>query len=205
MTPPCSPRSGRWNLLSLAMIAGVSGTVFATTNVNEVPNGTLNADRDFVRTGVAPQDTGNIECPAKDATAMIEIAPVGEFTPRRALGATSAPVGENKLEQPVVIADGRNWTLVPKGAFLHIPRDFEGRVNVAPVGVLLGWAEFSRRNRAWIVCENIGAPQVSGSQPIDPQRRAYLRQHPKIVVAVHQGNPTPVIDSDESNQTASTR
>lgn len=82
MTPPCSPRSGRSTRLFLALSLGIIGAV-APAQAEDVPRGTLNVDRDLVRTGMNSQLDWNIEYPTPDVTDVVDIVPPQRIVPKQ--------------------------------------------------------------------------------------------------------------------------
>jgi len=110
--------------------------------------------------------------------------------------------GQSLIKQSMIISDGENWTLVPKGAVLHIPDTHQGRFNVRPVGNLLSWHDFLVRNRAWISGEEVNMRQAEGIQSIDSRRVDYWGKQSKVIVAVHLGGPISVSIPEPSDETA---
>ena len=82
MTPPCSPRSGRSARFLLALSLGLIGAV-ATVPAEDVPRGTLNVDRDLVRTGMNSQLDWNIEYPTPKVTDIVDIVPPQRIVPKK--------------------------------------------------------------------------------------------------------------------------
>jgi hypothetical protein len=112
---------------------------------------------------------------------------------------------QSLIKQSIILSDGENWTLVPKGAVLHIPESLANRINVRPVGTLLSWQDFMTRNRNWIAGEEVSMRQAEGVQPIDARRIAYWPKQSKAIVAVHLGGPISVTIPEPANETAQIR
>ena len=109
------------------------------------------------------------------------------------------PVNESIIGQSTVLHDGKNWTLVPKGAVLHLPEAHKARVNVKPVGTLLPWGEFFVRNRNWITTDEVTFDQAAQTEPSPAERGASWAKQDKIVVAVHQSGPISVLVAKASD------
>ena len=104
-----------------------------------------------------------------------------------------ARAGEQSLiKQSDILHDGSNWTIVPKGAVLHVPAPMTPRVGAKPLGTLLSWADFLMANRGWILTEEISFDQAAGKQPLPEARRQFWPTQTKVIVAVHQGGPISV-------------
>lgn len=102
--------------------------------------------------------------------------------------------GEQSLiKQSEILNDGTHWTLVPKGAVLHVPPSMANRVGAKPLGTLLPWMDFLMANRAWLSTEETTFDQAAGKTPLMPERLAAWPKLNKVVVAVHQGGPISVI------------
>lgn len=96
------------------------------------------------------------------------------------------------IKQSVILNDGTNWTLVPKGAVIFLPEAMKRRVDVKPTGNLLVWVDFLAKNQAWITTCDISFDQAAGKKPLQPERVAFWSKQDKIVVAVHQSGPISV-------------
>ncbi len=118
--------------------------------------------------------------------------------PAPAQANTPAAEPPSIVKQSVILHDGKNWTLVPKGSVVFIPAALANRVNVKPVGTLLAWADFFVKNRSWITTNDVSFDQAAGNQPIPAERVAFWSKQDKIVVAVHQTGPISVKLPDQS-------
>lgn len=103
------------------------------------------------------------------------------------------------ISESTILHDGTHWTLVPKGAIVHLPESLQSRVNVRPVGTLLPWADFLRKNRTWLVSSEVTFDEAAGNQAIPAERAARWESEEKIVVAVHSQGPISVRIADSSN------
>jgi hypothetical protein len=102
------------------------------------------------------------------------------------------PGGQSLIKQSDILNDGINWTLVPKGAVLHIPPAFGNRVGAKPLGTLLTWTEFLTVNRNWLFTEEVTFEHATGKKPFAASRREAWSKGGKVVIAVHQGGPISV-------------
>lgn len=102
------------------------------------------------------------------------------------------PENQSIIRESSVLHDGRNWTIVPNGAVVHIPSALKARVNARPVGTLLAWTDFLTRNRGWITTTEVSFDQAAGNEALPAERAAFLAKQDKIVVAVHQSGPISV-------------
>lgn len=114
------------------------------------------------------------------------------------------PQQESIMDRSDLLSDGIHWTLVPKGAVLHIPASHASRVGTRPVGTLLNWHEFLSVNRSWLFTEEVTMDQAAGKTPLLPGRADAWQKLGKVVVAVHLTGPITVKPA-ASNTTASTR
>ncbi|BCX49725.1 hypothetical protein HAHE_36330 [Haloferula helveola] len=115
------------------------------------------------------------------------------------------PAEQSLINQSIILSDGLNWTLVPKGAVLHLPADHSARVGTKPIGNLLPWKDFLTLNHAWITSEEVSIRQAEGVQALDEKRTAHWSKQDKVIVAVHLGGPISVAAPTPSTATASTR
>lgn len=102
------------------------------------------------------------------------------------------PAEQSLIKQSDILSDGNNWTLVPKGAVLHIPAALNNRVGAKPLGTLLSWTDFLTVNRGWLFTEEVTFDQAAGKTPIPPSRTEFWKKNGKVIVAVHLGGPISV-------------
>ncbi|MGB6220236.1 hypothetical protein [Haloferula sp.] len=103
------------------------------------------------------------------------------------------PSNESIIKQSMILSDGTNWTLIPRGAVLHLPEAHQGKIGGRPVGNLLSWKQFVTVNRSWVSAEEITLRQAEGVQQLDDRRTAFWPKQDKIIVAVHLGGPISVV------------
>jgi hypothetical protein len=102
------------------------------------------------------------------------------------------PGEQSLIKQSDILSDGNNWTLVPKGAVLHIPAALSNRVGAKPLGTLLSWTDFLTVNRGWLFTEEVTFDQAAGKSPILRSRTEFWKKNGKVIVAVHLGGPISV-------------
>lgn len=113
-------------------------------------------------------------------------------TPPQERAPVSRPNAQSIIKQSMVLNDGKNWTLIPKGAVIFLPQAMKSRVNANPVGTLLPWNDFLTRNRAWITTNDVSFDQAAGTEALPPERLAYWAKQEKIVIATHRQGPISV-------------
>ena len=97
------------------------------------------------------------------------------------------------IRQSMILHDGKNWTLVPKGAVVFLPAALKNRVDVKPVGRLLPFAEFLVQNRSWITTNEVTFDQAAGTEQLPLERVEFWSKQDKMVIATHQSGPISVI------------
>lgn len=107
-------------------------------------------------------------------------------------GKVIRPAKQSIIAQSVILSDGTNWTLIPRGAVLHQPPAQKAKVNARPIGNLLSWSRFLSMNRAWLSSEEVSLPQAKGERAIDDSHRAHWTKQDKVIIAVHFGGPISV-------------
>ena len=113
----------------------------------------------------------------------------------------SRPSEQSIISQSLIISDGTNWTLVPRGAVLHLPEKHKAKIGGRPVGNLLSWKQFIAANFSWVSAEEISLRQAEGVHQLDERRTAFWPKQDKMIVAVHLGGPISVVAP--KNETAS--
>lgn len=117
---------------------------------------------------------------------------------RESSAKVARPEDQSIIKQSVILHDGRNWTLVPKGAVLFLPEALKSRVDVKPVGTLLPWTAFLAKNISWITTNETTFDQAAGNEALPAERAAFWARQDKIVIAVHQNGPISVKVAKES-------
>ena len=102
------------------------------------------------------------------------------------------PGEQSLIKQSDILHDGSNWTIVPKGAVLHVPAQMSPRVGAKPLGTLLSWTDFLTANRGWILTEEVSFEQAAGKKPLPEKRKEFWVTQTKVIVAVHRGGPISV-------------
>lgn len=110
---------------------------------------------------------------------------------------------ESILDRSDILSDGTRWTLVPKGAVLHLPAKLAERVGDRPTGTLVGWHDFLAANRNWLAAEEISMDQAAGQAPLSADRPDTWEKQGKVVVAVHLAGPISVKPAPAAPATAS--
>ncbi len=107
---------------------------------------------------------------------------------------------QKSSSQSIILTDGSNWTLVPRGSVLFLPQEQQEKIGKRPVGNLLPWKKFVSLNKSWISAEEVTLRQAEGIHEIDPRRTSYWPKQDKIMVAVYLDAPITV--TGPANQTA---
>lgn len=142
------------------------------------------ASSTFAAAPVLPRITPEELAKLQQGTPMVRLE-----TPAQGEAAVSRPDAPSIIKQSVVLNDGKNWTLIPKGAVIFLPQGMESRVNASPVGTLLPWNDFLTQNRAWITTNDVSFDQAAGTKALAPERVAYWATQKKIVIATHRQGP----------------
>lgn len=100
--------------------------------------------------------------------------------------------GRSLLGESTILHDGKNWTIIPNGALIHLPAGFSHRVNRKPVGNLMPWRDFAKANESWIATDEVSFEQAAGNEPLSGDKLRQLRTSEKIVVTCHQGGPISI-------------
>jgi hypothetical protein len=105
---------------------------------------------------------------------------------------TTSPLSHTTMDQSSILHDGTHWTMVPKGALIHLPAEIKDRSNVKPVGTLLPWKDFLAKNQRWIATSEVTFDQAVGNEELPAGCAGSLANKGKVVVAVHRNDPAAV-------------
>ena len=96
---------------------------------------------------------------------------------------------ESLIKRSVILSHGPYWTLVPKGAILHVPGHLTKRVGAAKKGKLVSWNEFLGKNRGWIQLQEVSLSQARGEAEFSEAVVKTYRSAGQVVVAVCHQRP----------------
>lgn len=129
----------------------------------------------------------------QDLAKLQQTSPMSSLEkPAKNAAPTSQAVEQSIIKQSIILHDGKNWTIVPKGAVIFLPEAMKSHVDVKPVGTLLTWIDFLTKNRSWITTNDVSFNQAAGSESLPAERVAFWAKQDKVVVAVHQNGPISV-------------
>jgi aromatic ring-cleaving dioxygenase len=97
------------------------------------------------------------------------------------------------IKRSAVLSSGRSWTIVPKGAVLHVPAQYEKYVNGKRAGQLVPWQTFYAQNRGWLHVHPVSMDQARGEKTMDPKQVEAYMGLSRVVVSVCHGGPISVI------------
>lgn len=111
-------------------------------------------------------------------------------------GKEVAPIGTTKkrgiLVKTIMLANGSNWTRLPKGCVIHVPDRYKNKIVTEPQGKLQSWPDFLRRNAGWIHVHSVSKKQAHGLEFLGEEKMKAYKTIGKIVVATYHGNPISV-------------
>ncbi|QJE94730.1 hypothetical protein [Luteolibacter luteus] len=123
----------------------------------------------------------------KDLKARQEREKFGGFAPEG-----SGPQGwDLEKNSEFLVFDG-NYTIVPKGAILHVPERYKTQVVAKPQGNFILWQEFITRYRAVVSSFEVSLEEASGQAAIKPERLDAASKTGMIVVGTLNHNPISV-------------
>jgi hypothetical protein len=150
-----------------------------------------------VLTAVCHAQTAKLPVSASDLAAKqqnLSLAVLEQAPPATAEAPVIRRASEQSLiSQSEILNDGKHWTLVPKGAVLHVPQARLTNVGTKPVGVLLPWIDFLTKNPAWISTHETSFEQASGEVPLPRAKTDFWEKQDRVIIAVHQGGPVSVV------------
>lgn len=107
------------------------------------------------------------------------------------------PKSASLIKRSAIISSGRNWTIVPRGAVLHVPDQYKSRVNGERKGKLVPWKTFYSQNIGWIHTHAVSMEQARGEKPMNPKQVETYRNLSRVVVSICHGGPISVIEPPE--------
>ena len=96
------------------------------------------------------------------------------------------------ISRSTILSSGRHWTIVPKGAVLHIPSFLGSRVNGEKTGRFVSWKDFYSANRGWIHLQSVKMRQARGKEAMPEGATDAYPKIGRVVVAVCHGGPISV-------------
>ena len=96
------------------------------------------------------------------------------------------------IARSTILSHGGCWTIVPKGAVLHVPEDYRERIVPEPAGRLVPWPEFHARNRGWLHAQRVTMEQARGEAALSGEVRDNHARLGRVVVAIFHNGPISV-------------
>ena len=94
------------------------------------------------------------------------------------------------LARSVFLTDGRQCTILPAGAVIHVPANRAGQVvKSAPPLPLVTWDDFYRVNSAWLREFGLDHEQAAGTKPFEPKTAQALGSSGCVVVSTYFRQP----------------
>ncbi len=110
----------------------------------------------------------------------------------------TTPAEQSIIKQSMVLHDGKNWTIVPKGAVIFIPDNLKSWIDAKPLGKILAFNDFMTLNRKCLTTTEVTFDQAAGNESLPAERAHFWAKQDKIVIAVHQNGPISVQIATES-------
>jgi len=107
------------------------------------------------------------------------------------------PTKSNQPKDLIATSDflsfGGMSTLIPKRALLHVPKNYQGRIQFERGSNLVIWPTFYNANRGWIKTMEVTRGQAQGVEPFDEKVAENLAKSSIVVVATYKGGPISVL------------
>ena len=123
-------------------------------------------------------------------TAILAMAPLGIQASEQ--NADSARSSQAKSAPSLILNDGTHWTSIPASAALHAPASLRAKIGAKPVGILLPWKDFLKKNPEWITTCEVSFDVAAGYAILPISKVDALAKPDQLVVAIHNGRPSSV-------------
>lgn len=115
-------------------------------------------------------------------------------TPPKASVSTSREQTPDLLSRSDILCYNGAFTIVPKRAILHQPKNIASRINqFIPGSKVMAWLDFLRNNRGWISTVEVTRAQAEGREAIDHKVIEHYRKSSNLVVATYKSGPISVL------------
>ncbi len=112
------------------------------------------------------------------------------------IATSKKPLAKHKkqslINNSTLLADGSNWTLVPKGAVLNVPARYQDKIVIKPTGKLLEWRKFLRKNQGWLQTYPVSMKEAQGKHKMSDKAVAAYHSIGKVIVATCANGPISV-------------
>ncbi len=132
---------------------------------------------------VTPESLAKIRQESHVATAPSENVPENQI---------ARPTEQSIIRDSTILNDGKNWTIIPRGAIVYLPEALKAKTTGKPVGTLLPFIDFVSRNPSWITTNEVTFDQAAGNEALPPTKIAFWAKQDKLVIAVHLRGPISV-------------
>ncbi len=130
-----------------------------------------------------------------------------------ALTARTSPVGEVRpssgnslLTSSILLFDGSNFTVVPVGSILNLPRAHRHKIIPEPKGEFTFWPLFLERNASWLTAKEVPLKMAKGDAKAGEAVLKEASSNVRVVVSVYKGGPISILEPEAPEEkTASQR
>ncbi len=119
--------------------------------------------------------------------------PVRKLVPTKGADPSVVNAPKDLISDSDILCFNGMATLVPKGAVMQIPKNFEVRLKYIPGSKLLSWSEFYAVNRGWITTVEVSRVQAEGNSPIADDTKKQMSKSSNLIVATYQAGPISVL------------
>jgi hypothetical protein len=106
--------------------------------------------------------------------------------------------GWDLLSHSDILVFGNDFTILPRGAVLHVPKKLAAHRADQVTGRLLPWTDFVARYRGVVTYLEVTLEQASGKKAIEPAVWRAATETGRIVVAVLNHHPISVVSGNDS-------
>lgn len=137
----------------------------------------------------------DIKAPTVDSTSDAQLDELRAAAKQKseAVPGKEAPPGFDLVDLSTFIADGAEYTLVPKNAVIFVPEARAANIISQPGKEYVTWGTFLTTRRAWVTTYEVTLQQARGETPITPEQMEKFKKGNMIVVATFRGGPISVL------------
>lgn len=112
-------------------------------------------------------------------------------------GGQTKPARGDYYKNSTLLTDGTNHTVLPKSALISLPEKYQDRKIEEPLGDLVLFPDFLKKNTRWIRTQEVTLKTALGEEPLSEEKMEALRNSGAVIVGVLRGSPISVLPPKE--------
>lgn len=100
----------------------------------------------------------------------------------------------NLYSRSIILYDGKFHTVLPFGAILSLPPEYQGHVVSTPTGDFTYWPDFKAKNTSWLEGYEVPLKMAQGDEGEARKVLKEIKDNPKVLVSLYKNCPISILE-----------